>query len=504
MKYDPKNLLAEYMDPEDLERLVDYPSFAALWEARSAEYADLTAVEDNGEKYAFARLEADAAGLRTRLKEAGVNKGDRVGVFAPNSYGFVKAFIAAVTLGATAAVLPPHLDAPSVFGCTMKFGLKAIIAAPELIDNCTLAAERAKVCVISAEDGADTPTPVAEVKPEDGCVIMFTGGTTGKSKGALLSNRAVMQGILNSSYGCKNVFHMRYLLVLPLSHVFGLIRNLLASLNTGSTIFICRNNQDMFRDIAYFKPTILVIVPALAEMALALSKKFRRNMLGDSLKYIICGAASVPPYLIKEYAALGIDLYPGYGLTESSNLVSGNVSPLEKPDSVGLPYPNQELKIVDGELLIRGDNMMDGYIGEDEAGVWEDGWFKTGDLARIDEDGFIYITGRKKEIIVLPTGENISPAELEAKFNECSLVADSQVFEDKNEAGRHFLALEVVPRAAEMAKFPADDAPAILMSELNLINSKLPPFQRVSRIEIRDRDFERTKSLKIVRYKKCE
>ncbi|MBQ3952590.1 MAG: hypothetical protein II668_08535, partial [Oscillospiraceae bacterium] len=91
MKYDPKNLLAEYMDPEDLERLVDYPSFAALWEARSAEYADLTAVEDNGEKYAFARLEADAAGLRTRLKEAGVNKGDRVGVFAPNSYGFVKA-----------------------------------------------------------------------------------------------------------------------------------------------------------------------------------------------------------------------------------------------------------------------------------------------------------------------------------------------------------------------------------------------------------------------------
>ncbi|MBQ3951600.1 MAG: AMP-binding protein, partial [Oscillospiraceae bacterium] len=242
----------------------------------------------------------------------------------------------------------------------------------------------------------------------------------------------------------------------------------------------------------------------LAEMALALSKKFRRNMLGDSLKYIICGAASVPPYLIKEYAALGIDLYPGYGLTESSNLVSGNVSPLEKPDSVGLPYPNQELKIVDGELLIRGDNMMDGYIGEDEAGVWEDGWFKTGDLARIDEDGFIYITGRKKEIIVLPTGENISPAELEAKFNECSLVADSQVFEDKNEAGRHFLALEVVPRAAEMAKLPADDAPAILMSELNAINSKLPAFQRVSRIEIRDRDFERTKSLKIVRYKKCE
>ena len=138
MKYDPNNLLAKYMDPEDLERLVSYPSLAAMWKARSAEYADLTAVEDNGEKYTFARLEADAARLRTRLIEAGVKKGDRVGVFAPNSYGFVKAFIAAVSLGATAAVLPPHLDAPSVFGCSMKFGLKAVVAAPELYDNCSL------------------------------------------------------------------------------------------------------------------------------------------------------------------------------------------------------------------------------------------------------------------------------------------------------------------------------------------------------------------------------
>ena len=504
MQYDPKNLLAKYMDPQDLDRLVDYPSLAAMWKARSCEFSDLVAIEDGGEKYTYAQLEADAALLRGALKNAGVSAGDRVGILAPNSYGFVKAFLAAVTLGATAAVLPPFLDGPSVFGCSMKYGLKAIIAAPALEPLCMLAAERAKVAVISTEASGAEPEPVAEVAPEDGCVIMFTGGTTGKSKGALLSNAAVMQGVLNSAYGCRNVFGMRYLLVLPLFHVFGLIRNLLAALNTGSTLFICRNNQDMFRDIAYFKPTIMVIVPALAEMALALSKKFGRNMLGADLKYIICGAAMVPPYLIREYDKLGVALYPGYGLTDSANLVSGNVLPLEKPDSVGLPYPNQELRIVDGELWIKGRNMMDAYVGEDETGVWEDGWFKTGDLARFDEDGFLYITGRSKEIIVLPSGENISPAELEAKFNACSLVADSQVFEDKGADGRRFLALEVVPRAAEIAKLPAADAPAILMSELNAINAKLPPFQRVSRIEIRTSDFERTKSMKIVRYKKCE
>src|SRR5699024_4929978 len=117
-----------------------------------------------------------------------------------------------------------------------------------------------------------------------------------------------------------------------LTHVFGLIRNLMTSLYTGSTLFICRNNKDMFKDIAVFRPDILVLVPALAEMALGLSKQFGRNMLGDSLKTIICGAAFVPPYLIAEYKKLGVSLFPGYGLTESANLVSGNAETETKPD----------------------------------------------------------------------------------------------------------------------------------------------------------------------------
>ena len=269
-------------------------------------------------------------------------------------------------------------------------------------------------------------------------------------------------------------------------------------------MFICRNNQDLFRDIAVFRPTILVLVPALAEMALALSKKFRRNMLGDDLKTIICGAAAVPPYLIEEYNKCGISLYPGYGLTESSNLVSGNPDNLGRPDSVGLPYPNQELRVVDGELWLRGKNIMNGYIGADnESAFTEDGWFRTGDLVRFDEEGFLYITGRAKEIIVLPSGENISPAELEAHFLECILIQDCQVFEDIAEGGRHILALEVVPRAAEIAKL-GENAPAAIISNLEKINASFPAFQRISRIEIRDRDFERTKSMKIVRYQKCK
>ena len=260
----------------------------------------------------------------------------------------------------------------------------------------------------------------------------------------------------------------------------------------------------MFKDIAIFKPTIIVLVPAVAEMALNLTKQFHKNMLGD-IKTVICGAAKVAPYLILEYKKIGINLLAGYGLTESANLVSGNPESLAKPDSVGIPYPNQEFKVVNDELWIKGLNMMDGYVGVPGANeeAYEDGWFKTGDLVRWDEDGYLYITGRCKEIIVLPTGENVSPAEVEIYFNELPEVQDSQVFEDVDEHGNHFLALEVVPRMVELVKVDAEDKMKWLTEALQKVNMKLPPFERVSRIAIRDTDFQRTPAMKIVRYHKC-
>ena len=283
--------------------------------------------------------------------------------------------------------------------------------------------------------------------------------------------------------------------------MFGLIRNLMTSLYTGSTLLICDNNKNMFRDIRSFKPTVLVMVPALAEMSLSLSKQFGKNMLGDDLKTIICGAAAVAPYLIEEYDKLGIKLLQGYGLTESANLVSGNPLSVEHPDSIGYPYPNQELKIVEGELWLRGKNMMDGYVGGDENGYDADGWFHTGDLVRQDENGLLYITGRIKEIIVLSNGENISPAELEGHFNALPFIQDSQVFEAVTDGGRHILALEVVPRQTVLQKIKAEDPKRFILGELEKVNQSLPSFQRVTRITVRDSDFERSPSMKIVRYK---
>ena len=146
--------------------------------------------------------------------------------------------------------------------------------------------------------------------------------------------------------------------------------------------------------------------------------------------------------------------------------------------------------------------MMMGYVGvpEENEKAYEDGWFKTGDLVRFDEEGYMYIVGRIKDVIVLSTGENISPEELETKFCQLDFIQDSMVYES-NENGNQLLVLEVVPRSGEVAKLPAENKAAYIKEELEKINHTLPPFQRISKIIIRDSDFQRTPAMKKVRPK---
>jgi len=490
----------KYCSEETFQRIQPFESISAMWDHCVASYGDLPAIRTAAGAYTFAEMEKHVAHIRAALAAAGLKKGDRVALLAPNGYAFAAASMAIITSGMCAAVLPAHLDERAVFGLSMKFGVKGILFDPALEARTSLAAALVRLPIeLSAENSA----PAVAANGQDECVILLTGGTTGRSKGALLSHANIMQGVMNSCYGYEDVFHQRYLLVLPLSHVFGFVRNMMASLYTGSEMFICENMSDLFRNAMMFQPTILVVVPALAEMALRLCRQMNRDMLGSQVKYIICGAAVVPPYLVKAYAERGITMCPGYGLTESANLVSGNPEAIKKPTSVGIPYPNQELRIENGELWLKGSNMMLGYVNEPEENeaAYTDGWFRTGDLVRLDEEGFLYITGRTKEIIVLPTGENISPAELETLFNELDVVQDSQVFEDYGPDGGRILALEVVPRAFELTGI--EDPGAYITEKLQQVNQSLPPFKRVSRIEIRTTDFERTPAMKIVRYKKC-
>lgn len=489
-----KNYFTPYTDKETLEKIVMYPTLLHMWEHCEEEYKNKTVIIDDKE-YTYGKLGEDIAKFRGVLVKNGINKGDRVCILVPSSYDFAKVFFATQTLGIAAVLVPVQLDDKTIYGCTLKFRAKAIIYHESLAQKVELAKSQGVTVINTNEEGEQTKPN--EVNPEDESVIIFTGGTTGRSKGALLTHKAVMRGVVNGCYGTKEVFDQRYFLILPLTHVFGLIRNFLTSIYTGSVLFICKDLKNMFKDMAQFSPSILIMVPALAEMALNLTKQIGRHILGKNLKTIIAGASSVGSHLIKEYNEMGIQLLAGYGLTESANLVSGNPESLKKPTSVGLPYPNQQLKIVNGELWIKGDNVMLKYDGDEEEtnNAFEDGWFKTGDLVRIDDEGYLYIVGRIKDVIVLDSGEKVSPAEVEDKFCEPDFIADAMVYEDFDN-GVQQLTLEVVPRVGTSVS--KED----MMKELNRINDNLYSYQKVNKIVIRTEDFARTPAMKKIRIKK--
>lgn len=492
------DIFKKYTDEKTFSKIVDYESVSQMWEHSLNEYGNNIAVVD-GESITYIELEQQVAVLRGELVSKGVKQGDCIGLFAPNSLFFIKAYLAITTMGACAVLLPVHLDETALLGCVKKFGVKALMYDVSLKDKVSILSEKANsVLMIDGQNENYAPVTYGFVEKEAPCTIIFTGGTTGRSKGALLSQQAIMRGAKNGCYGIKEVFEQKLFLILPLTHVFGLIRTLLTSLYTGSSLYICRNKQNMFKEIAEYKPTMLIFVPALAEMALKLSKKFGRSMLGSNVKTIICGAATVAPYLAKEYAEMGIDLLPGYGLTESANLVSGNPIPLEDATSVGFIYPGMEYKIVDNELWIKGINVFDKYVGDEEetSAAFENGYFKTGDLVRIGENGMLYITGRKKEIIVLESGENIYPADIENKIYEIDTVQDCLVYEYEQQ-----LYVEILPRDEVVKSLGILDLQKHYEEKIQAINKILPSYARINKVVIRNEDFIRSAAMKILRGK---
>ncbi|MBO5108235.1 MAG: AMP-binding protein, partial [Bacteroidales bacterium] len=230
-------------------------------------------------------------------------------------------------------------------------------------------------------------------------------------------------------------------------------------------------------------------------------KMYGKEFLGGQLRFIISGAANVPPKLIAEFDKVGISLFAGYGMTEGGNLTSGNVDVLEKPTSVGKVYPCQEYKVVDGELWLRGDNVFLGYYGDPEKTaetLTEDGWLKTGDLVRFDEEEYMYIVGRIKNLIVLSSGENVSPESLEEPFYKCEKLRDCLVKEE-NEDGRVVLTVEIYPRMEEFTGVAWEQVEEYFRNLLAEINATLPTTHRITRLTVRKEDFKRTGAMKVSR-----
>ena len=483
---------------EELAQLKYIPTLPEFVTWIEQKWSDLPCLSDTVNTYTYKQVCDLVARKRALLNDMGLQNGDKVAILDNSTIEQVEMFLAVTSAGYVAINLPAMLPAQAIVGCCMKFGVKVLAYGKDFAE----AVKGAPCKTIAITDCADHTAPVATVDKNDPAAIFFTGGTTGAPKGAILPHRALMRGALNGVYapghqlGCH-----RYANVLPLSHVFGLIRGTLSVLFEGGAWYAAANTKETIGKFPMIKPTCLVAVPGICEILLGLVKMYGKPFLGGNLKFIISGAANVPPKLIAEFDELGISLFAGYGMTEGANLTTGNIDVKERPTSVGKAYPEQELKVVDGELWFRGDNVFLGYYGEPEKTaetLTEDGWIKTGDLVRFDEDGYMYIVGRIKNLIILSNGENVSPESIEEPFYKDNKLRDCLVKEDEQD-GKAVIAIEILPRMEEFANTPWEEVEAYFRDLVGKVNAELPSTHQISKITVRKEDFKRTGALKVSR-----
>lgn len=379
------------------------------------------------------------------------------------------------------------------------------------------------------------------LSPDDIAEIIFTSGTTGKSRAVVLTHGNLAADTMHASRCVRLKGTDRMLSVLPIHHALEMTAGIFTPMCFGVTICINENLRQMSRNMKRFSPTVMIVVPLLVEtmhktvwreaerqeksatlrrlMKLAsilyachidIRRWLFRDLLaqfGGELRMLVGGGAYIEPELIREFAVWGIIIVQGYGITECSPIVSCNTDRYKKPESVGKVFPRCEAKIIDGEIWVKGDIVMREYYHDPEATaeVFSDEWFRTGDLGRIDEDGFLYLTGRKKNLIILANGENVSPEELERKLSQIPGVEEVLVSDMGGVIGAEIYAGDDNLRAWNLEN-PSGDLQEEqkqirhrIEEEIKKLNLTLPAYQRIAKVVFRNTEFEKTATKKIKR-----
>ena len=382
-----------------------------------------------------------------------------------------------------------------------------------------------------------------KIDPHKLATIVFTSGTTGKGKGVMLSQYNIGQ---DATYGMRIIkITDKTLHVLPPHHTFGSTINLVGHLAQGCEVYISSGIKYVGEEIKEQQPTHLILVPAFLEVmhkkiwasakksgktgllktmmtVSNFSRKFGLDMrrklfssvlsaFGGKLELVICGGAKLDEDIIKTFDAIGITLLNGYGITECSPLISANRNKYQKKDSVGVPIIGCQVKIAnpdengEGEICVKGPNVMLGYFENPEATAEvfdEEGFFKTGDFGKLDEEGWIYITGRLKNLIILSNGKNVYPEEIEADVQKIPGVNEVVVYagESSLQKDKILIVAEIFPDFDTLKELKIDDPKAYFENEIKKLNDKMPPYKAVKCVKIRNSEFEKNTSKKIIRF----
>ena len=391
----------------------------------------------------------------------------------------------------------------------------------------------------------------AKIDNEKMGIMLFTSGTTSVSKAVMLSHKNICSNLADIASVIKVDENDRFLSFLPLHHTFECTVGFLYPKSKGGAIAFCEGIRHIAENIKEFQITAMISVPILFEsmyrkVMKGIEKKgkledvkkgikitqfllkfgidIRRKVfkeihdnLGGKVRLFVAGGAALDPEAEKGFNELGLKMYQGYGLTESSPVIAAEDDKNTRLGSIGKAFPSLDVKIDNpneegvGELLAKGPSIMLGYYNNEEATketIDEEGWLHTGDLAKIDKDGFIFISGRKKFVIVLKNGKNIYPEELETLVNKIEGVKESFVYGRPEDDGDYKICAKIVYDVDVAKEFYGvnneEELKEALWKEVKKVNKTMPAYKYIREITITDKELIKTTTQKIKRFKEIK
>lgn len=468
-----------------------------------------------------------------------VKPGDRVLFYSENRTAYIPAFYAAWQHQAIAVPVDYLATSSEVAYIIADCTPEVVFCSRERLENMLKALEEAKsnARLILLDDMeqlemlADSDKAVAQPDSNDTAVLIYTSGTTGSPKGVMLSFANLIQNIDAVS---KHIpiyrTDSRVLVLLPLHHIFPLMGTMIIPLYVGSTIAISPSmlSEDIMATMQNNRITIMIGVPrlyaairkgvmdkinksAVARLLFSLAERLKspafsrkvfgavHKKLGGAVESLVAGGAALDPAVGKDFMTLGFEVLEGYGMTEAAPMITFTRPGRVRIGSPGEAMPGTDIRIVDGEITAAGNNIMQGYFNrpEETAQVLRDGWLYTGDLGRLDDDGYLYITGRKKEIIVLSNGKNVNPAELEEDLISSPLVSDMGVFFANDQ-----LQAMIVPNlSAPEFEGKAVKEQLIKSMLIEPFNKRVSSYKKIMRFYLTQNELPRTRLGKLQRFK---
>jgi long-chain acyl-CoA synthetase len=385
----------------------------------------------------------------------------------------------------------------------------------------------------------DEPLPPAINQADDCAVILYTSGTTGRAKGAMLSHRNIVSNLISVREHLKLSGNISTLSFLPINHVFEQVCGVLLPLSLGGTVYFAESIKKLGDNLNEVKPDFLLAVPAVYKMLLT---RIRKNIQNKSLSRMLyrfpltrkivtnkiqqavgkettfaSGGAALDPEIAQGFIDLGLNLIQGYGITETSPVIAAEIPFKTQPGTVGYPMSGVEIKIKnpnsegEGEIIIKGPNVMIGYYNNPgaTAEVLNDSWYATGDLGHINKKGMLSICGRVKNLIVTPNGKNVYPEEVENELLKSPYICEIMVYGHKLSATAEEVYAVVFPdeealfnyaKEQNIGDFSATQTEELIRNEVLSYGKNLADYKRIKKFTLREEEFPKTSTRKIKRY----